>query len=141
MTDFANISIKLPKGLDALDFDRKTVMKSVREATKIVQKTAKRYISTRSVSKPGEIPGRRTGRMRRAVKCHYSKRKDRLWGRVQVDTIQDSDVFYPAVLMYGKKDSTLKPRKNFIEQAFIEQESKVNSLIDDGMSKGIKLWN
>ena len=111
MGEFFHVGIKMPKGLDVMDFDRKIVMTGLKKASKIVQQQSKKLISAKGPSKAGEYPGRNTGRMRRHVRIKNSKRKDHLWSRVQVSTIEDS-FFYPAVLNYGRKDGRLKPRKN-----------------------------
>ena len=138
MSNFLTVSLQMPKLLKVKDIDRKVLMKGLREASKVVSKQAKKLCSTKEVSKPGEIPGRHTGRMRRAIRNHASRRKDKFWSRTQVDTIKDAQVFYPAVLFYGKKNGSLKPRKNPIIEATKLTENKTSEIIEDAVIDSIK---
>lgn len=138
MSNFLTVSLQMPKVLKIKDIDRKVLMKGLREASKVVSKQAKKLCSTKEVSKPGEIPGRRTGRMRRAIRNHASRRQGKFWSRTQVDTIKDADMFYPAVLFYGKKNGSLKPRKNPIVEATKLTEPKTKAIIEDAVIDSIK---
>lgn len=138
MSNFIGVTLKLPKILKVKDIDRKTLMQGLRESSKLVSQQAKRLCSNRTVSKPGEIPGKHTGRLRRNIKNHASKRKNKFWSRTQVDTIKDAQVFYPAVLFYGKKDRTLLPRQNPIIEATKLVENKTSYIIEEAIIDSIK---
>lgn len=139
MADFCKVSVKLPGKFSQMEFDRKTVMKGLKQASRLTQQLSKRLISDKRRSKAGEYPGRNTGRMRRNVKVVNAKRKDRLWSRVQVSTLKDS-FFYPAVLNYGRRDHTLEPRKNFIADAQQQLKSTTDAIIEDACWSALKVW-
>lgn len=143
MGELVNCQIKLPKGLDVFDLDRKVVMKGLKQASKIVQQHSKRLISTKGPSKVGQYPGKNTGRMRRHVKVVSSKKKHRLWSRVQVASIEGS-FFYPAVLNYGrgadKRGGALLPRRNFIADAGEATSVQTSRIIDRACTEAIKIW-
>ncbi len=133
------VSCKLPNYLTVMDLDRKTIKKGLRRVARLVQQSSKRLISPKRRSKPGEYPGRDTGLMRRNVKVVMSKKRDKLWARVQVSTLPNS-FFYPAVLASGKKDHTLLPRKNFIGDAQDLTRHQTDPIIDDAISDSLKVW-
>ena len=58
MGEFVHVGVKMPKGLDVMDFDRKIVMTGLKKASKIVQQQSKKLISAKGPSKAGEYPGR-----------------------------------------------------------------------------------
>ncbi len=135
--EFVNITVKIPKSLKVKDLDRKAVMKALRESSKLVKQQSKKLISRKKVSKPGELPGKRTGRMRRAIKTISSRKKYKLWSVVQIKSIPDA-YFYPAVIMYGRKDGTLKSRKNPITEAAKLLDRKTTEIIEDAVIDSIK---
>jgi len=136
-----SVSVKLPEGLKASDFDRKVMMKALTEAGKKIQLTSKRLLNTKGTpSKAGELPKRVTGRMWRHVKLHKAKRKDRYWVRVQIDSFNDVPMWYPAALMYGSTKRKLQPRKDAIWQAHASTEAQTTNLIELALGKAIKGW-
>lgn len=138
--ELLDVSVSLPKGLDSMDFDRKEVMKGLRKGGSLIRARAKKLISKKGRSKVGEYPARQTGAMRNAVKLVSSKRKDRMWVRVQANMPQDAHMFYPAVLNYGRKDNTLKPRLNAIADAGQQLDSQVRAIVDDAVYRAMKIW-
>lgn len=42
MGEFFHVGVKMPKGLDVMDFDRKIVMTGLKKASKIVQQQSKK---------------------------------------------------------------------------------------------------
>ena len=76
--DDISFSYKMEKGFTFEDYDRKTVMDGLKGASKVVKQHAKKLVGKKRVSKPGEVPGRRSGDLRRNIKIINSKRKDRM---------------------------------------------------------------
>lgn len=136
-----SFSMSFPEGLLHADLDRKTVMAGLTDVNKKWRQTAKRLLSSRRVSKEGEFPGKRTGRMRRAVKIHKAKRKDKLWARTQVDSFKDVPMWYPAPLTYGRKKGDLKPRANPITESAKLHETESRRKIDNAIVNAIKGWD
>ena len=139
MSEFVSVSCDFPKNFDHLDFDRKTVMQGLRKASRIVANQSKKLVAPKRRSKPGEYPGRDTGRMRRNVKVVSAKKKERFWTRVQVSSLKDH-FFYPAVLAAGKKNRTLLPRRNFIADAQTQTIHTTEPIIQKAVWNALKVW-
>ncbi len=135
-----DVAVKLPKGLNALDFDRKTVMGALRQQARKIQKASKQLVSAKGPSQPGQYPGRDSGKMRKFIKVHASKKKTKLWTRVQVDTLPDEKFWYPSVLNYGSSKRNIQPRRNAIVNAGEMNATEAQNAIADAMWKGIKGW-
>lgn len=140
MSNLLSLKTQIPKGIYATELSRPIIMKGLSTACKNIQQTSKKLISSKMVSKEGELPGRYTGRMRRNIKLHKSRKKDKLWVRVQVDSFKDVPVWYPAVLNYGKRDQSLKPRANPITKASQLRERENISIIEEALANSIKGW-
>ena len=134
-----SINCKLPKHIDVMDLDKKIIKAGLRQASRIVQQTSKRLITSKRRSKPGEYPGRDTGLMRRNVKVVMSKRPTRLWSRVEVSTLKDS-FFYPAVLAAGSEKRNILPRRNFIGDALEQTKDQTSRIIENALVKSLKVW-
>lgn len=136
--DFA---VSIPKELDHTDFDRSVMMKALTDIGKGIRLTARRKLSSKTPSQPGQYPGKRTGRMMKAVKVHKAKRKDKYWIRVQVDSFKDRHFWYPAPLTSGRNDNSLKPRRDSIVDAGIENQNKTVQVLSDALDKALKGWS
>ena len=135
-----SFSVSIPKELEASDFDRKVVMDALSKVGKEICLFSRRKLSKKTVSEAGTYPGKRTGRMQRAIKIHKSKRKDKYWIRVQIDSFKDHHMWYPGPLMYGRKDKTLMPRKDAIADSGDELSNKTTRAISDALDKALKGW-
>ena len=129
---FVSVSM-VSRGLDVRELKRSVAMKGLRAATKIVRTDARSLFGRKIVSKPGEIPGMVSGKMRRAVKVHSAKRRDRLWSKVQIDTLPGEKMWYPGALFYGRKDGSLKPRKNAIIVAMNNRAKQLDDIIENAI--------
>ena len=136
-----SLAVSFPEGLLHTDLDRKTVMTGLADVNKKWRQTAKRLLSTKGVSKPGEFPGKKTGRMRRAVKIHKAKKTEKMWVRTQVDSFKDVPMWYPAPLTYGRKKGDLKPRANPITASAKLHEIESMRKIDNAIVNAIKGWD
>lgn len=150
MSNMLNVSMSLPRGMVPKDLNRKTVMKGLKEATKIVSKQAKKLCGKKMTSKSGELPGKKSGKLRKAIKNHSAKNKsEKLWSRTQFDTIPDH-FFYPAPLFYGRKETIktkngktyrvgmLIARKNPVILATKMTENQTESVIKKAVLDGMK---
>ena len=136
-----SLAVSFPEGLLHTDLDRKTVMAGLTDVNKKWRQTAKRLLSSRRISKEGEFPGKRTGRMRRAVKIHRAKKTEKMWVRTQVDSFKDVPMWYPAPLTYGRKKGDLKPRANPITASAKLHETESMRKIDNAIVNAIKGWD
>jgi len=84
-----------------IDYDTKQMRAALVRGAASVRKEARRLLSRRAVSKPGEVPGRRSGNLRRAIGV-VSKGTKGGWIKVGPRSI-DNSIFYPAFLFYGVK--------------------------------------
>lgn len=141
--DKSIISLQMfAKDLHLWDLKRGPVMKGLRQAARIVRQDARSRMGRKSVSQPGQIPGMVTGAMRKAVKVHAAKKKDKFWARVQIDTLKNSKFWYPAPLFFGRRKKPgvgrLEPRRNPIDAAYDSCEAKVADAIERGLVEGIR---
>jgi hypothetical protein len=134
-----SVDVHLPKGLDTMDFNRTPVMRVLRAQAKKVAQTSKRLVSAKGPSKDGQYPGRVSGQMRKHIKVHASKKQDKFWTRVQVDSIENS-MFYPAVLNYGSSKRNIKPRQNAITAGGDLHATEIQNAIAEALWQGIKGW-
>lgn len=132
--------VTLPDGLDASDYDRKVVMKGLRQAAAAIRSQSRQLLNRRgAASKEGDFPARQTGAMVRAVKVHAAKKRDKFWTRVQIDSIKDAPFWYPAPLMYGSKRG-LKPRRDAVWQAGQQLESRTTATVEGALRRALKGW-
>ncbi len=106
-----------------VDYDRKQMRAALNTGAAAVRKEARRLLQRRSVSGPGEIPGRRKGNLSRAIGV-VSRGTKGGWVKVAPRSIKGM-VFYPAFLFYGSKKTGLEPRANYMEEALQNKASTV----------------
>ena len=122
--------IQLEVGLSghkSIDYDRKAMRTALRVGAAQVRKEARRLVSRRAVSMPGEDPGMQTGALKRAIGM-VSKGSRGGWIKVGVRSIPGS-VFYPAFLFYGSPKINLAKRANFMEEALANKRETVREQI------------
>ncbi len=119
-----------------VDFDRRLLRKSFRQAGGVVRKEARRIISRRAISKAGEAPGMDTGLMRRAVGI-VSRGSKGGWIKIGIKSIPGHD-FYPAFLYYGSPKTGLAKRGNFMLQALDNKREDVRNIIRDALKDSLK---
>lgn len=104
------------EGYSRIDFDKRQVRKGMREVGRDLQKEARKLVSRRAISSPGQNPGRRTGAMYRAIKYKVS-RPGFLVRIAPQKTAEMGEDFYPAFLHHGSVKINLKARNNFMVEA------------------------
>lgn len=130
--------LELQVGLEfhkVIDYDRKAMRKALREGGAEVRKEARRLLSRRAVSAPGEIPGMQTGMLKRAIGVVSVGSKGG-WVKVGPKTIKGS-VFYPAFLFYGSPKTGLEKRGNFMEAALQNKRDVVRSRIQAALKDSL----
>lgn len=136
------LSIEIDKsyleGLSMADFNRKEVMACLVKSTRNVANKSRSLLSKKGTSKVGDFPAKDTGLMRRKVHVVKAKRKDRYWARVEVASMPEVPMWYPAPLMYGS--ATLKPRRDAIWYASDMNKLEVQERLLSVMAVNIKGW-
>lgn len=122
-------------GHKTIDYDRKAMRKALREGGGLVRKEARRLLSRRAISAPGEIPGMQTGALKRAIGI-VSRGSKGGWVKIGVRAIKGS-IFYPAFLFYGSPKTGLEKRANFMEMALDNRRTDVKSLIQGALSDSL----
>lgn len=122
-------------GHKTIDYDRKAMRKALRQGGGLVRKEARRLLSRRAISAPGEIPGMQTGALKRAIGI-VSRGSKGGWVKVGVRAIKGS-IFYPAFLYYGSPKTGLEKRANFMEMALDNRRTDVKSLIQGALSDSL----
>nr|WP_311528699.1 hypothetical protein [uncultured Ralstonia sp.] len=126
--------IRLHVGLDfhsTIDYDRKTMRRSLVKGAAVVRKEARTLVSRRVVSQPDEFPGEVTGAMRRAIGVIGRGSKGG-WIKVGVRAIQGS-FYYPAVLFYGSPARHIAARGNFMTAALANRGSEIREQVRDAL--------
>lgn len=146
------LEIRTPDGFKFFDFDKKVIKKGLRRVGADVRKEARKLISKKAVSAPGDFPGKQSGDMARSIKVSVSRSGHSVWVRpTKTDKMRD---FYPAFVVYGhrgpKTDSqsqrskkrkgqkAAQPRKNFIEAAANAVAPQFETAMQDAFAEGIK---
>lgn len=120
--------LEVSVGLDfhkVIDYDRKKMRAALTRGAGEVRKEARRLLSRRAVSRPGEVPGRQSGRLWRAIGV-VSRGSKGGWIKVAPKSIEGR-TFYPAFLFYGSKKTGLEPRANYMEEALQNKASSVRA--------------
>lgn len=116
------------EGFSRIDFDRTKVRKGMREVGRDVQKEARKLVSRRAVSRPGQNPGRRSGALFRAIKYKVS-RPGFLVRIAPQKTAEMGEYFYPAFLQYGSVKINLKARNNYMVEALERRTPNTRSVL------------
>lgn len=111
-----------------IDYDRKLMRRSLVKGAGVVRKEARRLISRRAISAPGEMPGMETGAMRRAIGI-VAKGTKGGWVKVGVRKTAEMQDFYPAFLFYGSAKTGLAKRGNFVVAALDNKRDTVRDQI------------
>jgi hypothetical protein len=117
-------------GHKRIDFDRKPVRRAVALESREVRKLARKLVSRRSVSMPGEYPGLSAGNLRRSISARVKGR-----GFVGIVSIRptpkmQADKFFPDILVRGtRKTNRIKPRANFITDAMETRRPAIESAL------------
>lgn len=128
--------VGLAVGLDfhkTIDYDRKAMRKALNAGGALLRKEARRIVSRKAVSLPGEAPGVVTGRLMRSIGIVTRGSKGG-WVKVGPRTIKGS-AFYPAFLFHGT--DTLAPRENYMVQALENQAEPVRNHIRAALAQSL----
>lgn len=89
-------------GHSRIDFDSKKIRKALRREAAPIRKIAKKLVSRRAVSQPGDYPGKLSGALQRSIKTKISK--SGFTARVSpTKTAEMGADFYPAILGAGSR--------------------------------------
>ena len=95
-----SLRIKFDELLTFSDIDGKELKKTQRKVGREVQKIARKLVSKRAISKPGDVPGMNTGKLRKAI----SYRPSRSGFSVGISSKSKGfDVYYPSFVYYGHR--------------------------------------
>lgn len=110
-----------------IDYDRRAMRKALNSGAAVIRKTARRLVSRRAISNPGEFPGMQSGALRRAISV-VSRGSKGGWVKVSLRSIAGSK-FYPAFLYYGSPKTGLAKRGNFMEKALADSSASVRAQV------------
>jgi hypothetical protein len=135
-------------GFQGIDFDRKKIRHSLRQAGREVQRSARRLIAHKAISAAGDYPGKQSGQLQRAIKSKVSK-----YGflvRVAPQKTATMTAFYPAFLHYGIRNKAghrgqqsksgswrIAPRANFMQDALNERRHRIRELLREALQRAL----
>lgn len=151
------VGVSVDPGFKRVDYDKSSVRKSLRASASGLIKLTRKMISRKAVSKPGEFPGMKTGRMKAAVtskvsKSGYSVAVFPCMGKKK----KALPIYYPAFVIYGHRaphsettqearshkarsgKKVAAPRKNFVVEAAKKYEKTFQSEMFDALGEAIK---
>lgn len=127
------VQCAVDSGFRTIDYDKREVKKALRKSGGNVRKLARKLISRKAVSEPGQYPGRDTGELSRSIKVSVTK--SGYAALVRPTKTKAMPVYYPAFVVYGHRaphsetaeearahkvrsgKKVAAPRKNFIVDA------------------------
>lgn len=153
-----DFSAKLEKPFTIPDVDRKALKKHLREPAKGVAKTARKLVSKRGLSKPGDYPGLQSGTMKKAITPIVWESGYGITVAPKTSKILKAvGAFYPAFVVYGHRKPRVrtalenrrhratvgvkvaKPRRNFMTGAAdVFGRSKIQKALDEMVADSIK---
>lgn len=101
-------------GHSRIDFDKKKIRRAMRKFGAEIRKDARRRVSRRAVSGPGDYPGRDSGELFRSIKSKVSR--PGFLVRISPEKTAGMKDFYPAFLFYGVT-GRIAPRRNYMVDA------------------------
>lgn len=96
------VEINMPRWLEKLDFDQKSVRKVILKEAREVRKIARRLVARRALSNAGEFPGRETGALMRSIKVFGGRGKS-MFAVIRPHKTAEMEIFYPKLLLVGSK--------------------------------------
>lgn len=131
-------SLELDVGLEGhktIDYDRRAMRKALVAGAGLVRKDARRLLSRRAISSPGEVPGQQTGALARSIGV-VSRGSKGGWVKVGPRAIRGS-VFYPAFLFYGSPKTGLEKRANYMAQALTNQREPIRTQVRSALAQSL----
>jgi hypothetical protein len=122
-------------GHSRIDFDKKQIRKVLRQQGAAVRKEARRLVSRRAISMPGQAPGRATGVLMRSIKVKVAS--GGFWAKVAPQKTSEMKEFYPAYLYYGTKRGLAK-RENYMTTALDTRREAARAAIGDALRNALK---
>lgn len=96
------LHIQFDELLSFSDIDGKKLKKTQRKVGREVQKIARKLVSKRAVSKPGELPGMNTGKLRKAISYRPSRSGFSVGISSQAKGFNGT--YYPPFVLYGHRE-------------------------------------
>jgi len=126
-------------GFSIIDFDKKKIRAALRLEATPIRDLAKKAVSHRQRSDPRMNPGSRTGLLKKSIKAKVSRSGFLVAiapfriGRMN----KNNNAFYPAYLLYGTRDGTLRPRNNYIADAFNARKDHARESIKNALENAL----
>lgn len=148
------LKVTVDPGFRVMDYDAKVLKKAMRQSANDVRKEARKLISQRAVSHPGDFPGMQTGAMRQAIKTKVSR--SGLTAFVTPVKTAKMPVYYPAFVVYGHRGpgsetaqsrrthrkregkKVALPRKNYIYEAALRRQKVFDARMSEALTEAIK---
>lgn len=115
-------------GHSMIDFDKRKIRQVLNQGGADVRKTARRLVSRRGISNPGDFPGKDSGALMRSIKV-YKRGSRGGWIKVGPTKTAEMGAFYPAFLFYGSEKKGLAKRANYMADALDKERENVRGRI------------
>jgi hypothetical protein len=124
------------EGFNRLYFDKRLWKKAIRSGGTLVKDEARRLISRRAISAPGELPGIDSGAMRRSIRVKIGSGG----GYAKIRPVKTSEMgpeFYPAFLIHGTSRG-LRPRKDFMIEALNNKRDTIKAAMIASLQNSLR---
>jgi hypothetical protein len=123
-------------GHSRIDFDKKPIKKVLRQQGGEIRKVARRLVSRRAISAPGENPGRVSGVLMRSIKVKVAS--GGFWAKVAPYKTSEMEVFYPAFLFHGSQRRNIAKRANYMAAALDTRRGAAQIAIRSALQGALK---
>lgn len=123
------------EGFSRIDFDKRKIRKALSLEGRAVQKLARRAVSRKAISMPGQDPGKLTGALSRSIKVKVSK--PGFLVRIAPYKTDDMRMFYPAILFHGSKKNNIAPRNNYMTEALDARKNTARAAIRHALENAL----
>jgi len=130
------IKIDIDTRVNMLLFSKREIKAAMKMGGKVVQKEARRLISSRAVSAPDGLPGYDTGAMSKSIKVTVGSGG----GYVKVMPYKTPAMgkdYYPAYLIYGTNRG-IEKRADFMQVAFKNKQWMIRQAIRAAFLKSLR---
>lgn len=132
------------EGHSKIDFDKRKVRQALLKGGREIRKVARRLVSRRALSRPGEFPGRGRGDLQRAIGLVLPRSKLGFWVKVEPTTAgikKTGRMYYPAVLFHGSKKRGIEPRGNYMVAALGAKRDSIRADLSGALQAALKPAN
>ena len=123
------------EGFDRIIFNKRELKKAIRQGGAVVRAEARRLVSKRAISAPGEFPGLQSGALKRSIKLKVGSGGG--YAKVMPYKMPEMNHFYAAYLINGTSRG-LRPRKDIMTSALDNKQEQIRARIRQALNNALQ---